>query len=261
MNDFLALANAETVKLDRIPKHNITDFRLLMIEAVSIKNYRISSFFALKQLDGTFTIFAVLLDPSEHKLKLASCAVGMEYPSITPDAPAFQWFEREIYELHGILPKGHPWLKPLRFHENASGERPLPGDTEYFTMHGHAAHEVAVGPVHAGVIEPGHFRFQCMGEDVFSLEIELGYQHRGIEKLLLNGPDTRTEHFIETASGDTTAASEICYRSIIESMAKIQVDAKAAAMRVLALELERTANHTGDLGALAGDLTFLPTDS
>ena len=121
------------------------------------------------------------------------------YPALTPDCPQCHWFERELFEQWEIRPEGHPWLKPIRFTPSfvhPDGERPGPGITDYFRIRGEDVHEVAVGPVHAGIIEPGHFRFQCSGEDVYHLEISLGFQHRGIERLLIGGPDPRTVHFM-----------------------------------------------------------------
>ncbi len=106
-------------------------------------------------------------------------------------------FEREIAEQYGITPLNHPWLKMVRYHGNYRNvpdvfgnnyQEEIPGNYPYFQVEGEAIHEVAVGPVHAGIIEPGHFRFQCAGEEVFSLEIQLGYQHRGIENLLTEVP-------------------------------------------------------------------------
>ena len=134
------------------------------------------------------------------------------------------------------------------------------GDTDYFTMDGEGTHEVAVGPVHASVIEPGHFRFQCLGEDVYSLEISLGYQHRGVEKMLLGGPDRRTLPMIATVSGDSTIASTTAYAQLCECLAPSLKPSPTPASRGIAVELERLACHVGDLGALAGD-AFLPTAS
>ncbi len=120
---------------------------------------------------------------------------------------------------------------------------------------------MAVGPVHAGIIEPGHFRFQCHGEDVFHLEISLGFQHRGVEKMLPGGPDKRTIHYMETLSGDTTAGHATAYCEMVEALSQAHAPPKAQVLRGIALELERIANHTGDLGALAGDVGYLPTFS
>jgi Ni,Fe-hydrogenase III large subunit len=120
---------------------------------------------------------------------------------------------------------------------------------------------VAVGPVHAGVIEPGHFRFQCFGETVFHLEISLGYQHRGVERALVGGPDRRTVHLLETAAGDTTVGHATALAMNLEALSGTEAPPRAAAIRAIALELERLACHTGDLGALADDVGYLPTAS
>ena len=133
-------------------------------------------------------------------------------------------------------------------------------------LKGTAAHEVAVGPVHAGVIEPGHFRFQCMGEDVFNLQIFLGYQHRGVEENIVaaDGHFARQIALAETCAGDTSVAAAIAFSELMERAFPAcfpSPDGEALRIRALLLELERIANHTGDLGALAGDVAFLQTAS
>ena len=185
------------------------------------------------------------------------CPVEESFLSLTPALPQLHLFEREIHEQTGIIPEGHPWLKPVRFPQSVPSS-PI-GVTNYFRIEGEEIHEVAVGPVHAGVIEPGHFRFQCHGELVHHLEISLGYQHRGIEEALAGGPHPRTMLQIETAAGDTTIGHALAYCQAIEALCGIKVPARAAYIRGIALELERLANHTGDLGALAGDVGYLPT--
>src|SRR5690348_6794036 len=154
------------------------------------------------------------------------------------------------------MPQGHPWLKPVR---KSNGNAPANG--EFFRVNGSEVHEVAVGPIHAGVIEPGHFRFQCYGETVIHLEISLGYQHRGVERALVGGPNQRSIHYAETIAGDTTIGHATAYCQAVEALASITVPARALAIRAFGLELERLANHVGDLGALASDIGFLPTAS
>jgi len=176
-------------------------------------------------------------------------------------------FEREIAEQYGIIPLNHPWLKMVRYHANyrnvpdAFGndyKEEIPGKYPYFQVEGDAIHEVGVGPVHAGIIEPGHFRFQCAGEEVFSLEIQLGYQHRGVERLLTGVPLKRLPVICEGIAGDTSIGHNLCCCQALESLAGLSVDPGAEIVRSIALELERIANHIGDLGALSGDVAFNP---
>ena len=202
----------------------------------------------------------MLTDDAEGTVLLSSSEVGARYDSLTAECVRFHRFEQEVHEQTGVVPEGHPGLKPVRF-PGRSGSG-ISGVTVDCPLRGYAAHEVAVGPVHAGVIEPGHFRFQCVGEEVYSLEITLGYQHRGIEAMLRGGPDKRTLPIMETVSGDSSTASAGAFCQILEALdPDSRVSRRAEALRTIAWELERIANHTGDLGALAGDTAYLPASS
>jgi Ni,Fe-hydrogenase III large subunit len=206
-------------------------------------------------------VYAVLGSAETGALSVARTRIAESYTALTPRCPAAQGFERELYEQFGAVglkPEGHPWLKPVRF-ENPDG--PRIGVMDFFTLRGAEAHEVAVGPVHAGIIEPGHFRFQCHGENVLHLEISLGYQHRGVEKAMPNAPSLRAMRLAETVAGDSSVAHGWAYCGCLEALARRQIPERATLLRAMALELERLANHTGDLGALAGDVGYLPTMS
>ncbi|MCX7039991.1 MAG: hydrogenase [Spirochaetes bacterium] len=272
----LALRNAQAGQLSRVPVMGIDDLGALVVDSVRA-GAAISALFASPaaalragRADGRFFLTVVLQHPERGSLRLARAEVGSSYPSLTPDCPSAHLFEREIAEQWNLRPEGHPWLKPVRFHEalpgaapggRASAPGPRCGDAAFFKVEGEEVHEVAVGPVHAGVIEPGHFRFQCHGETVLHLEISLGYQHRGVEASLSAGPDNRSVHFAETLAGDTSVGHAVAFCQAWEALAGCAVPARALAIRAIALELERAANHVGDLGALAGDVGFLPTAS
>jgi Ni,Fe-hydrogenase III large subunit len=264
----LHLRNGAPASLDAVPTHAIGTFREAILDNVK-RGGHIAALFGQPAEGDRVRVFAVVAHAESGQLAVVATDVGDRYPALTPDCPQAHWFEREIAEQWGVVPEGHPWLKPIRFvpsnrpgHDawgRKSGEPILPCVTDYFPVRGAEVHEVAVGPVHAGIIEPGHFRFQCHGEDVFHLEISLGYQHRGVEAALRGGPNKRTFHYMETLAGDTTIGHATAYCQALEALAGCRTAPRAQALRAIALELERLANHTGDLGALAQDVGYLPT--
>jgi Ni,Fe-hydrogenase III large subunit len=215
---------------------------------------RLCAWFGLPDGSSTRLVVVMAYDADNTLGVGRSLPFAGPYPSLTLSHPQAHLFEREVWEQHGVIPDGHPWLKPVR---RSAGSAPENGP--FFRVDGGEIHEVAVGPVHAGIIEPGHFRFQCQGETVLHLEMALGYQHRGIEDALVGGPHRATLSQMETVAGDTTIGHVTAHAMVIEALSGVEAPLRAQWLRAIALELERLANHTGDLGALANDVAFQPT--
>ena len=242
MMNWIETKNNEPVNLNEIPCLNIVDLRKEILE---IKK-RVVGFFGQPFGVGV-KLFVVMADDEQGKLFISSAYFNeneKSYDSITKDIPAFHMFEREFFEEFGIEPLNHPWLKPVRNHEK---------EYPFFEIQGEEIHQVGVGPIHAGVIEPGHFRFMCNGEKVYDLEIRLGYQHRGVEDLFLQNP---TNQLAESVCGDSVIAYNLAYSKAMEALLNIEVSNKAQLIRLIALEMERAAIHIGDLGAIAGDTAY-----
>ena len=193
------------------------------------------------------------------------------YPSIAATHPVANWFEREVTDFFGLVPDGHPNPMRVALHDDwPEGVYALlkdfpdvaqvprtPGDFHPFRqVKGEGVFEVPVGPVHAGVIEPGHFRFGVAGEPVLYLQLRLFYAHKGTEKRFERLPWRHGLFLAESISGDTAVGHSLSYAHAIERLADVTVPARARALRVVLLELERIYNHTADIGALATDVAF-----
>lgn len=193
-----------------------------------------------------------------------------EFPSITPSLHAAKWYEREIRDLFGLIPVGHPDLRRLVRHEHwPKGSHPLKkdfpwdrvlervqGQYAFRKIQGEGVFEVPVGPIHAGIIEPGHFRFSVAGEPIMQLELRHFWKHRGVEKLFERQQLTEAVPLSERVSGDTSVGHSLTYCQAIETLLGMEVPTRARYLRSLVLELERLHNHIGDVGAICNDTAY-----
>ncbi len=239
MTKTLKFKNNQLIRKSDIPVVDFNEFALL----ISDTHYRVANLF-VNQEEYKNNLYAIIANDKNAELHIISTIIGNEYPSLTLKRPSVHMFEREIYENFKIRPIDHPWLKPVRANEGY----------EFLKSDDHQSHEVAVGPVHAGIIEPGHFRFLCQGERVMHLEIQLGWQQRGVEKLLKNKPSVQ---LAESICGDTTIGHSLAFARAMEAVQGIKVCPRAKTIRKIALEMERMAIHIGDIGAIAGDIAYL----
>jgi Ni,Fe-hydrogenase III large subunit len=189
-------------------------------------------------------------------------------PSLTAVTPAAAWYERELHDQYGIEIAGHPDLRPLLLHENwPSGCHPMIDEAQsvlwaqeqysFLKVSGEGVAEVAVGPVHAGVIEPGHFRFSVMGDNVLFLELRHFYTHKGTEKLFQGMPLMNGAMLAESVSGDNCFAHAVAYSQAVEEALNVEPPRQAQLIRLIGLELERMMAHIADVGALSGDVAFV----
>jgi Ni,Fe-hydrogenase III large subunit len=258
------LHNRKAVSFADVPHMEFAQFRDTVVHAIST-GWRMLGFFGMPDRHPASCLVAVLAHDAHGELAALRTVVRGRFPSLTPVVAQAHMFEREIAEQCAVVPEGHPWLKPVRRHlpDHAAPGGPVVLDPReehfpFFAVQGGEVHEVAVGPVHAGIIEPGHFRFQAHGEEVLFLEIMLGYQHRGVETLLENSRRERAVLVAESIAGDTVIGHVGAWCGAIEALARSRKTPRAQAIRGIALELERLANHIGDLGAIAGDVAFQP---
>lgn len=211
-------------------------------------NFRLVGFMGKQEFENV-RLYITLADDKMGKFYVTSALFTPKvksYESFTQKFPQFHIFEREFFEEFGIEPLNHPWLKPIRKNQDKY---------EFFEMKGDEVHQVAVGPIHAGVIEPGHFRFMCHGEKVYDLEIMLGYQNRGVENLFIKSK-TYNNRLAESVCGDSVIAYNMAYSQLMEELSNTKITNKAQIIRRIALEMERVGIHIGDMGAIAGDIAY-----
>jgi hypothetical protein len=196
-------------------------------------------------------------------------------PSIAGSVPAASWYEREIHDQFGIEFPGSPDSRPLLSHENwpagfhpmlasevevapwtSASERSSPNEYRFLKVEGAGIVEVPVGPVHAGIIEPGHFRFSVVGDTVLHLELRHFYTHKGTERLFQGRPVMAGPMLAESVSGDNCFSHAVAYCQAVEAAFRVAVPPRAAAQRLIGLECERMIAHVGDVGALCNDVGF-----
>lgn len=196
---------------------------------------------------------------------------SLNYPCLTTLLPAAAWYERELHDMFGFIPEGHPDLRPLVLHESfPEGFHPLRkqipvnckchGHREYemMTSGGEGLFEVPVGPIHAGIIEPGHFRFSQAGESMLQLDAKLFFTHRGIEKALEGKTVDEALPIIERICGACSVANTLSFCQAVEKLSASKVPYRAWLIRTLALEMERLYNHVGDTGNICAGVGFSP---
>jgi len=255
---WLEIKNLQAVKKTDLPRLPIDELREQTLAGLGAGR-RVVQFFGARTAAGV-ALYVVLADDGHSRLYVSSSVFVNEksYPAFTPEMPALHLFEREFYEQFGIEPKGHPWLKPVR--KGIAGSMAA-DDTPYsfFNMEGAEIHEVGVGPIHAGIIEPGHFRFSCQGENVYHLEIQHGFQHRSVEELFIThrARPTYLLRLAESIAGDSVIGHAGAFACTLEALGDVAVSRQAKIIRTLAQELERVAVHLGDLAALAADVAYL----
>lgn len=238
---------------------------------VNDKNLSLSLLFGTddRAESGNFGVHAVFgSDESGEWLIVSSAIPGSNprYPSITANVMAAHWYERYLHDMFGIIPEGHPDLRRLVRHENfPDSAHPLRKDFSWNARmeHAHAhypmrhvkgegVYEIPVGPIHAGIIEPGHFRFNVAGERILTLEGKLFFTHKGVEKLLEGKTVADALPFIERISGDMAASHALAFCQAIETISNSKISKRARMIRMLVAELERLTMHIHDLSNIGG---------
>ncbi|MBZ5612906.1 MAG: NADH-quinone oxidoreductase subunit C [Acidobacteriia bacterium] len=236
------------------------------LDLLRSENTRLVSIFGSRD-DNRVCRVHYLIEVNGREYRMFSSPVTGPIPSATEITPAAAWYERELHDQYGIECEGHPDPRPLLFHENwPDNVHPMIDDVSrvpwanrqyrFLKVQGDGVCEVPVGPIHAGIIEPGHFRFSVVGDTVLHLELRHFYTHKATEKLFENTPVSDGVMIAESVSGDNCFSHAVAYCQAIENALAISVPPRAQAIRLIGLELERMMAHIADVGALCGDVGF-----
>ncbi|MFO0940486.1 MAG: NADH-quinone oxidoreductase subunit C [Pirellulales bacterium] len=246
--------------LNELKSYSLADFRARVADNLRAGN-RLITMFGVPANDEAAdrpTLHAVFINQGKLQQFCGRPSTGEAFESLSREFSEAHCFEREMHEQYGLAFNNHPWLKPIRF--EGKNLRRL-DDYPFYKIEGKEIHEVGVGPIHAGVIEPGHFRFMCYGEKVLHLEIHLGYQHRGAELLLKQTNARKIPPLIESIAGDSAVAYSLGFCRAWEALCSAAIPGEVELVRGVALELERVAMHLVGLSGLATDIAFLPGSS
>ena len=256
---YINIFNNQAIAIQDIPVHGYKLFAEINLDLMKDNPARHCVNYFGYRIADKIKLICCIADDDLHQILVSSSLVDkdMEQLSLTAGNHNFEKFEREINENFGIRYTDHPWLKPVRYPDNRADKKSRIDNYPFYKVDSEELHEVGVGPIHAGVIEPGHFRFICNGEQIMHLEIQLGYQHRGIEQLFLQKKKLlELTTLAESIAGDTVAGHTTAFVNLWESLCGYTPDYSLHYARTLALELERIAIHTGDLAAVCADIAY-----
>ncbi len=252
--------NYQSIDIDKITLLSYNDFYSIVLQLLEQKSNHCLSYYSFKNKENLHFMMAIADDNNNDIIILSHILKPtdkQELQSLSEKIFALHIFEREIHENFGINFSKHPWLKPVRFAHNRANKNSQIKNYPFYSIKSKELHEVGVGPIHAGIIEPGHFRFICNGENVLHLEIQLGWQHRGVEQLFLDKKHNLQRNLLaENISGDTVVGHATTFAQTMETLAEQHITEQTQIERALAMELERIAIHTGDIGALCTDAAY-----
>jgi len=257
--NYISIRNNQTILLSDIPESNYEYFYEMITDLVLGHTERhCVNYFGYK-VGNNVKLICCIADDHTHEIFVSTCLVHKAHKleSFSNQLLCFEKFEREIHENFGINYIDHPWLKPVRYANNRDDESQTIANYPFFAIDSEELHEVGVGPIHAGIIEPGHFRFICNGEQILHLEIQLGYQHRGIEQLFIKKKKLlQRATLAESITGDTVVGHSVTFAHVWESLCGYKASRDIEFARTLALELERMAVHIGDLSGACTDIAY-----
>ncbi len=260
MSQSVTIHNNGTLELDRIPLMKYEEFLELNTGLLRDETHHCVNYFGIPY-KGKLKLICCIASDGNATIIISSAEVDPRpahgYPSFTARHLGFHIFERVLHENFGMPFSDHPWLKPVRYPPDRFDKKAAIQNYPFYQIKSEELHEVGVGPIHAGIIEPGHFRFICNGEQILHLEIQLGYQHRGIEQLFLSAkkPLQRTL-LAESIAGDNVAGHTTAFANLWEALSGFSASPDMRFARTVAIELERMAIHTGDLSAICTDIGY-----